>query len=156
MTSQVPLINMSVLGSPSGHGSKEDVDIAMKLGAGYPMGPFELADYVGLDTIKFIMDGEWNNKALGSLKRWGQRQTLFLPSNYRLECEGSQQPAVRPDWDAQQIGRRGQIGQKDWRRILQVQVMSALWGCSPRKKSETIDQRICWTGSGKCACRPYT
>lgn len=85
MTSQVPLSNMFVLGSPSGHGSKEDVDIAMKLGAGYPMGPFELADYVGLDTIKFIMDGEWNNKALGSLKRRGQRQTLFLLSNYRLE-----------------------------------------------------------------------
>lgn len=29
----------------------------MKLGAGYPMGPFELLDYVGLDTSKFIMDG---------------------------------------------------------------------------------------------------
>lgn len=40
-----------------GHGSKEDIDIAMKLGAGYPMGPFELMDYVGLDTLKFIMDG---------------------------------------------------------------------------------------------------
>ncbi|XP_029361378.1 hydroxyacyl-coenzyme A dehydrogenase, mitochondrial isoform X2 [Echeneis naucrates] len=40
-----------------GHGSKEDIDIAMKLGAGYPMGPFELSDYVGLDTMKFIMDG---------------------------------------------------------------------------------------------------
>ncbi|XP_076584834.1 hydroxyacyl-coenzyme A dehydrogenase, mitochondrial [Chaetodon auriga] len=44
-----------------GHGSKEDIDIAMKLGAGYPMGPFELADYVGLDTLKFIMDG-WSAK----------------------------------------------------------------------------------------------
>ncbi|XP_049425326.1 hydroxyacyl-coenzyme A dehydrogenase, mitochondrial [Epinephelus fuscoguttatus] len=40
-----------------GHASKEDIDIAMKLGAGYPMGPFELADYVGLDTTKFIIDG---------------------------------------------------------------------------------------------------
>ncbi|KAK7930504.1 hypothetical protein WMY93_006899 [Mugilogobius chulae] len=40
-----------------GHGSKEDIDIAMKLGAGYPMGPFELLDYVGLDTAKFIIDG---------------------------------------------------------------------------------------------------
>ena len=36
----------------------EDIDTAMKLGAGYPMGPFELSDYVGLDTTKFIMDGE--------------------------------------------------------------------------------------------------
>lgn len=44
--------------SSAGHGSKEDIDIAMKLGAGYPMGPFELCDYVGLDTVKFIIDGE--------------------------------------------------------------------------------------------------
>ncbi|CAI5451104.1 unnamed protein product [Caenorhabditis angaria] len=40
-----------------GDASMEDIDIAMKLGTGYPMGPFELADYVGLDTMKFIMDG---------------------------------------------------------------------------------------------------
>ncbi|XP_027874856.1 hydroxyacyl-coenzyme A dehydrogenase, mitochondrial isoform X2 [Xiphophorus couchianus] len=44
-----------------GHASKEDIDTGMKLGAGYPMGPFELSDYVGLDTIKFIMDG-WSKK----------------------------------------------------------------------------------------------
>ncbi|KAI8347040.1 3-hydroxyacyl-CoA dehydrogenase [Mortierella sp. GBAus27b] len=35
----------------------QDVDTAMKLGAGFPMGPFELADFVGLDTMKFIVDG---------------------------------------------------------------------------------------------------
>lgn len=40
-----------------GDASMEDIDVAMKLGAGYPMGPFELSDYVGLDTCKFIMDG---------------------------------------------------------------------------------------------------
>ncbi|KAI8642984.1 3-hydroxyacyl-CoA dehydrogenase [Parasitella parasitica] len=34
-----------------------DVDTAMKLGAGMPMGPLELADFVGLDTMKFILDG---------------------------------------------------------------------------------------------------
>lgn len=33
----------------------------MKLGAGYPMGPFELSDYVGLDTSKFIVDG-WHKR----------------------------------------------------------------------------------------------
>jgi len=41
----------------AGEASARDVDIAMKLGAGYPMGPFELSDYVGLDTSKFIIDG---------------------------------------------------------------------------------------------------
>lgn len=33
----------------------------MKLGAGYPMGPLELADYVGLDTCFNILDG-WYKK----------------------------------------------------------------------------------------------
>ncbi|CAO3656156.1 unnamed protein product [Mucor fragilis] len=37
--------------------SVADVDTAMKLGAGMPMGPLELADFVGLDTMKFIVDG---------------------------------------------------------------------------------------------------
>lgn len=39
--------------------SPQDIDTAMKLGAGYPMGPFELLDYVGLDTTKFIIDGRF-------------------------------------------------------------------------------------------------
>lgn len=33
----------------------------MKLGAGYPMGPFELSDYTGLDLSKHILDG-WHRK----------------------------------------------------------------------------------------------
>jgi 3-hydroxyacyl-CoA dehydrogenase len=45
-----------------GDATKEDIDIAMKLGAGYPMGPFELLDYIGLDTTQFIADG-WVDKA---------------------------------------------------------------------------------------------
>ncbi|KAJ3317673.1 hypothetical protein HDU76_001092 [Blyttiomyces sp. JEL0837] len=47
-----------------GDATKEDVDTAMKLGAGYPMGPFELMDYVGLDTTKFICDG-WYESGKG-------------------------------------------------------------------------------------------
>uniref|UniRef100_A0A3Q0SL58 Hydroxyacyl-CoA dehydrogenase n=1 Tax=Amphilophus citrinellus TaxID=61819 RepID=A0A3Q0SL58_AMPCI len=38
--------------------SKEDIDIAMKLGAGHPMGPLELADYIGLDIINSVIEGE--------------------------------------------------------------------------------------------------
>lgn len=44
-----------------GDASAKDIDTAMKLGAGYPMGPFELADYVGLDTTHNIMSG-WYEK----------------------------------------------------------------------------------------------
>ncbi|XP_026059433.1 hydroxyacyl-coenzyme A dehydrogenase, mitochondrial-like [Carassius auratus] len=57
----VPYMLEAVRLHERGHGSKEDIDVAMKLGAGYPMGPFELLDYVGLDTSKFIIDG-WHEK----------------------------------------------------------------------------------------------
>ena len=48
-----------------GVASAEDVDTAMKLGAGYPMGPFELADLVGLDTLEHIAAG-WRETVAGS------------------------------------------------------------------------------------------
>lgn len=40
-----------------GIASKEDIDKAVKLGLNYPMGPFELADYVGLDTLYYASEG---------------------------------------------------------------------------------------------------
>lgn len=40
-----------------GEATPRDVDTAMKLGAGYPMGPFELSDLVGLDTLNHISRG---------------------------------------------------------------------------------------------------
>ncbi|KAJ2909287.1 hypothetical protein GGI21_002033 [Coemansia aciculifera] len=54
--------------------SAQDIDTAMKLGAGYPMGPFELCDYVGLDTIKFVVDG-WHASGEGLAGN-----PLFAPS----------------------------------------------------------------------------
>ncbi len=39
-----------------GLASKEDIDRGMKLGCGYPMGPFELLDFVGLDTTHYIAE----------------------------------------------------------------------------------------------------
>ncbi|BEI91168.1 uncharacterized protein CcaverHIS019_0312380 [Cutaneotrichosporon cavernicola] len=49
-----------------GDATFEDIDTAMKLGAGYPMGPFELADYTGLDLNLFIAKGwiEYNKRGL--------------------------------------------------------------------------------------------
>ena len=40
----------------AGIASKEDIDTGMKLGANHPMGPLELADFVGLDVAKFVAD----------------------------------------------------------------------------------------------------
>jgi 3-hydroxybutyryl-CoA dehydrogenase len=36
--------------------SKEDIDVGMMLGTGYPMGPFTLLDFIGLDTALHIME----------------------------------------------------------------------------------------------------
>ncbi|KAG8850736.1 hypothetical protein FRB96_009603 [Tulasnella sp. 330] len=44
-----------------GDATPADIDTAMKLGAGYPMGPLELADFVGLDTCNHILSG-WREK----------------------------------------------------------------------------------------------
>jgi len=57
----VPYMAEAVRMLERGDASSRDIDTAMKLGAGYPMGPFELTDYVGLDTTKFILDG-WHDK----------------------------------------------------------------------------------------------
>lgn len=52
----VPCMMEAVRLYERGDASKEDIDIGMKLGAGYPMGPFELADYVGLDIVKAVIE----------------------------------------------------------------------------------------------------
>lgn len=57
----IPYMMEAIRFVENGDVTTEDVDTAMKLGAGYPMGPFQLADYVGLDTTKFIIDG-WHQK----------------------------------------------------------------------------------------------
>jgi 3-hydroxybutyryl-CoA dehydrogenase len=50
-----PMINEAVYTLYEGVGSVEAIDKAMKLGANHPMGPLELADFIGLDTCLSIM-----------------------------------------------------------------------------------------------------
>lgn len=57
----VPYMAEAVRLLERGDATARDIDTAMKLGAGYPMGPFELSDYVGLDTTNNIMQG-WHEK----------------------------------------------------------------------------------------------
>jgi len=51
----VPMINEAVYALYEGVGSVTGIDTAMKLGANHPMGPLELADFIGLDTCLSIM-----------------------------------------------------------------------------------------------------
>jgi 3-hydroxybutyryl-CoA dehydrogenase len=51
----LPMINEAVYTLYEGVGSVEAIDKAMKLGANHPMGPLELADFIGLDTCLSIM-----------------------------------------------------------------------------------------------------
>jgi len=51
----LPMINEAVYTLYEGVGTVEAIDTAMKLGAHHPMGPLELADFIGLDTCLSVM-----------------------------------------------------------------------------------------------------
>lgn len=51
----VPYLNEAITAYGEGLASREEIDKAMKLGAGMPMGPLELADMIGLDTLYAIV-----------------------------------------------------------------------------------------------------
>ncbi|GGA62401.1 3-hydroxybutyryl-CoA dehydrogenase [Nitratireductor aestuarii] len=51
----LPMINEAIYTLYEGVGSVEAIDTAMKLGANHPMGPLQLADFIGLDTVLSIM-----------------------------------------------------------------------------------------------------
>ena len=51
----LPMINEAVYTLYEGVGSVEAIDTAMKLGANHPMGPLQLADFIGLDTCLSVM-----------------------------------------------------------------------------------------------------
>ena len=52
----MPMINEAVYTLYEGVGSVQSIDQSMKLGANHPMGPLELADFIGLDTCLAIMN----------------------------------------------------------------------------------------------------
>ena len=51
----LPMINEAVYTLYEGVGSVEAIDTAMRLGANHPMGPLQLADFIGLDTCLAVM-----------------------------------------------------------------------------------------------------
>ncbi|GGL51727.1 3-hydroxybutyryl-CoA dehydrogenase [Wenxinia marina] len=52
----IPMINEAVYALYEGVGNVRSIDTSMKLGANHPMGPLELADFIGLDTCLAIMN----------------------------------------------------------------------------------------------------
>lgn len=52
----IPMINEAIFTLHEGTASREDIDKVMKLGANHPMGPLQLADLIGLDTVLHIME----------------------------------------------------------------------------------------------------
>jgi 3-hydroxybutyryl-CoA dehydrogenase len=52
----MPMVNEAVIALAEGLGTPEDIDAGMKLGTNQPMGPLQLADFIGLDTCLAIME----------------------------------------------------------------------------------------------------
>lgn len=59
--------------------SVKDIDISMRLGAGHPMGPLHLSDYVGLDTCLYIAQG-WVDK-------YPDEPAFFVPECLKKKVE---------------------------------------------------------------------
>lgn len=74
------LINEAISALQEGIADAEDIDRAMKLGANYPHGPLEWADYIGLDTVLGVMNGLYNE--------WGEDRYRPAPLLRRMVAAG--------------------------------------------------------------------
>ncbi|MFI5420012.1 MAG: 3-hydroxyacyl-CoA dehydrogenase family protein, partial [Nitrososphaerales archaeon] len=55
-----PMINEAIFALEEGIATREDIDTVMKLGMNHPMGPLELADFVGLDVVLDVLTVLYN------------------------------------------------------------------------------------------------
>jgi 3-hydroxybutyryl-CoA dehydrogenase len=89
-----PMLNEAIFALHEGVGTVEGIDTVMKLGMNHPMGPLELADYIGLDTLLAIMN----------VLHEGFRDSKYRP------C-----PLLQEYVDAGWLGRKSGLGFYDWR-----------------------------------------
>lgn len=73
----VPALAQGILMVERGDATVGDVDISMQLGAGHPMGPLKLADYVGLDTCLSILEG-W-------VKEYPNERAFMVPASLKAK-----------------------------------------------------------------------
>merc|ERR1719506_2201268 len=73
--------------------SVKDVDVAMKLGCGHPMGPLHLADYIGLDTCYYIVKG-WMEKYPDGMRTLLFARTLSARAMTTPRAATSTRPAA--------------------------------------------------------------
>ena len=85
----VPMINEAVYAFAEGLASAEEIDLAMKLGLGHPIGPLALADLIGIDVCLYVMEVMYRE---------------FSDSKYR-PC-----PLLRKMVDAGRLGRKSGCG----------------------------------------------
>jgi len=69
----VPYLSQACLMADRGDATFRDIDKAMRLGAGMPQGPHQLADFVGLDTCQAILDG-W-------IKKYPEEKIFIMPKS---------------------------------------------------------------------------
>ncbi|PQP94862.1 uncharacterized protein Pyn_37260 [Prunus yedoensis var. nudiflora] len=93
----MPMINEAFFALYTGVATKEDIDAGMKLGTNHPMGPLELADFIGLDVCVSIL------KVLHA----------GLGDNKYAPC-----PILVQYVDAGRLGRKRGIGVYDYRQML--------------------------------------
>jgi len=75
----VPYMAQALMMLERGDATKEDIDTAMQLGCGFPMGPITLTDYVGLDTTLAIVEG-W-------VKRYPKEPAFAIPQVLRTKVK---------------------------------------------------------------------
>ncbi|XP_040986399.1 3-hydroxybutyryl-CoA dehydrogenase isoform X3 [Juglans microcarpa x Juglans regia] len=92
----MPMINEAFFTLYTGVATKEDIDTGMKLGTNHPMGPLELADFIGLDVCLSIM------KVLHT----GLGDSKYAPS-----------PLLVQYVDAGRLGRKRGIGVYEYRKV---------------------------------------
>ena len=84
----LPMINEAIYTLYEGVGSVESIDKAMRLGANHPMGPLQLADFIGLDTCLSIMQVLYE----------GLADTKYRPCPLRVKY-------VEAGWIGRKVGR---------------------------------------------------